>query len=227
MHFVTGARLHRRAECPCSLSGYPLEDLTLILSLFLPILEKIINRALRYDPVALSKLSEIKNQIIEVNCEDWRIRFFIICESSGLHFEKKSPGIPNTIIKGTLNHFLHLFAKGANTKSLFEYPVDITGSTHTVTVLRDIFKNIDLDLEEKLSHFLGDALAHQIFYHGKKTKEILVNTSEKLLQQSKEYIHCEARNLITKKQAEKFYWDIAKLRDDTARLEAQITDHSS
>jgi ubiquinone biosynthesis protein UbiJ len=199
----------------------------LILALLLPILEKTINHALRYDPVALSKLADIKNQIIEIHCEDWRMRFFIVCESNGLHFEKKSPGTPNTTIQGTLNHFLHLFLKGANTKTLFEYPVDVDGNTKNMEVLRDIFKNLDLDLAEKLSYFLGDALAHQIFHHGQKTKDKLADAGKTLFQQSKEYIHCETRNVVTQKQAEQFYFDIAKLRDDTARLEARIaiTDH--
>jgi ubiquinone biosynthesis protein UbiJ len=191
--------------------------------LLLPILEKIINRALRYDPAALSKLASIKNQIIEVNCEDWRMKFYIVCESNGLHFEKKQSGTATTVITGTLNHFLHIFMKGANTKTLFDYPIDIAGSTHSMEVLRDIFKNLDLDLEERLSHFLGDALAHQIFYHAKKTKCVVENTSEKLFSQTKEYIHCESRNVVTKKQAEKFYSDVAKLRDDVDRLEARLS----
>ncbi|GEM_PF-4168138 len=194
----------------------------MILTLFLPILEKIINRALRYDPSALSKLSTIKNQIIEVNCEDWRMRFFILCESDGLHFEKKISNAATTVVTGTLNNFLHIFIKGADTKTVFEHPIDIQGSTHTVEVLRDIFKNLDMDLEERLSHFLGDALAHQIFYHAKKTKNGVKNAGEKLFEQTKEYIHCESRNVVTKKQAEKFYSDIAKLRDDVERIEAKI-----
>ena len=194
----------------------------MILTLFLPILEKIINRALRYDPAALSKLAAIKNQIIEVSCEDWKIRFFILCESDGLHFEKKISGAATTIITGSLNNFLHIFMKGADTKTVFEYPIDIQGSTHTVEVLRDIFKNIDIDLEERLSHFLGDALAHQLFYHAKKTRKAVANAGDKLFEQTKEYIHCESRHVVTKKQAEKFYSEIAKLRDDVERIEVKI-----
>lgn len=194
----------------------------MILTFFLSILEKIIHRALRYDSSATSKLAKIKNQIIEVHCEDWRMRFFILCESDGLHFEKTISGAATTVITGTLNNFLHIFMKGADTKTVFEHPIDIQGSTHTVEVLRDIFKNIDIDLEERLSHFLGDALAHQIFYHAKKATRMVTNTGEKIVQQSKEYIHCESRNVVTKKQAEKFYNDIAKLRDDAERLEAKI-----
>lgn len=188
--------------------------------LLLPTLEKIINRALRYDAGALAKLASIRNQIIEVNCQDWRIKFFIICESDGLHFEKKISGKPNTCIDGTLSHFLHIFIKGANTPTLFEYPIDITGSTHNIEVLRDIFKHLDLDIEERLSHFLGDSLAHKLFFHTKKTAKAISHAGETLLQQSKEYIHCEARNLVTRKQAEQFYTDITTLRNDADRLEA-------
>lgn len=194
----------------------------MILALLLSTLESIINRALQSDPSALAKISAIKNQTVEIHCIDWKIKFTIICGARELSFEKKYLGEINTIVSGTLNNFLSIFVKGGDTTAVFQYPIDISGNTHNIEVLRDAFKNIDLDWEEKLSHFLGDTVAHKICFHALTAKKTLENTAEKLSTQAKEYIHFEGKNLPTKKQVEKFYLDVATLRDDVDRTAARV-----
>ena len=193
----------------------------MILTLLLPALETIINRALKCDPDALAKLSPIKNQVIKIHCTDWKFRFFIVIDSNGLQFHKKYFSQENTLIESTGNNFLHIFIKGADTKTLFDYPMTISGNTHNLEVLRDAFKNLDLDLEEKLSQIVGDVAAHKLFSHAKNAKNSVCETSEKLTDQIKEYIYFEAKHFPTRKQVEGFYQDIAKLRDDVERLEAK------
>src|SRR3990167_6914511 len=191
----------------------------MILALLLPAFEKAINYALKDNPDALAKITKLKNQLIKINCTDWNMIFYIVPDNNGLQFYKKQSGEVHTEITGTLNNFLNIFIKGADTKTLFQHPIDISGNTHNIEVLRDTFKNIDLDLEEKLSHFVGDGIAHKLFFHLKETKKALTRSREKLTIQTKEYIHFEVKNLDSKKQAEKFYLDVSKLRDDVERME--------
>ncbi|HLB55815.1 MAG TPA: SCP2 sterol-binding domain-containing protein [Coxiellaceae bacterium] len=193
-----------------------------MLTLFLPAMENIINRALKADPDALAKIATIKNQVIEMHCEDWNIKFYMIVDSQGLQFHKKYSGKTDTVVRGTLNNFLHIFIKGADSKTLFHYPIEIEGNTHNVEVLRDAFKNIDIDFEEKLSHFLGDSIAHKIMFHLKETKNCIKKSAKNIRKQTKEYIHYEAKDFVSHKQAEKFYGDVAKLRDGVERLEARL-----
>lgn len=190
----------------------------MILTLLLPALEKIINRALKTDPDAIAKIAGIENQVISVHCEDWRIQFYIVCSARELQFEKKLNCKANTIIKGTLNNFLHIFIRGADSKILFQYPIDIEGNTHNIEVLRDAFKNLDIDFEEKLAHFIGDTLAHKICFQIKESKKALKNTRQKLIDQATEYVYFESKNLPTRKQVEQFYDDVATLRDDVERM---------
>lgn len=194
----------------------------MILTVLLPALERIMNRALKCDPDALKKLSAIKNQIIRIDCTDWRFSFFIIVDANGLQFHQKYFSQENTLIKSTLNNFLHVFMKGADTKTLFDHPMDISGNTHNLEVLRDVFQHLDLDLEEKISQVIGDVAAYRIFSRFRKTKNAAKNTSDKLNQQLKEYVYFEAKHFPTRKQVEKFYTNIATLRDDVERLEYRI-----
>lgn len=194
----------------------------MILTILLPALEKIVNAALKNDPDALTKIASIKNQVIKIHCEDWKMTFYIVPSENGLQLHQKYFRADNTAITGTLNNFLNLFLKGADTKNLFHYPVEITGNTHNIEVLRDTFQSIDIDWEEKLSHYLGDVLAHKICTKIKKARNAIENSGEKLTEQAAEYIHYEAKNLVSKKQAEQFYKDVAKLRNDVERLESRL-----
>jgi len=196
----------------------------MLLTLLLPAIESIVNRALCSDPEALAKIATMKNQVIEINCTDWKMRFFILVDSQGLQFYKNYSAKANTVIHGTLNHFLPIFMKGADTKTLFNYPIDISGNTHNIEVLRDAFKNLDIDFEEKLSHFLGDGVAHKLCFKLKEAKKTLENTAKKMELQTKEYIHYEAKNGVSQKQAERFYAEVATLRDDVDRMAARLGD---
>lgn len=194
----------------------------MILTLLLPALEMIVNHALNADPDALARVASIKNQVVEINCTDWEMQFYVAIDSQGLQFHKQYSGEANTIVRGTLNHFLHVLMKGGDTKTVFQYPIDITGNTHNIEVLRDAFKNIDIDFEEKLSYYLGDSIAHKLFFRLKKAKNRLKKSADNITEQTKEFIHCETKNLVSHKQVEQFYLDIAKLRDDVERMEARI-----
>lgn len=195
----------------------------MILTLLLPVLETIVNRALFADPDALTKIVAIKNQVIEIHCEDWEMHFYVTIDSQGLRFHKKYSGESNTIIRGTLNNFLHIFMKGGDTKAVFNYPIEINGNTHNVEVLRDAFKNIDIDFEEKLSHYLGDTISHKLFFRLKEAKNLLKKSADNITEQTKEFIHYETKSLISQKQAEQFYSDVATLKDDVDRMEARIS----
>lgn len=198
----------------------------MILTILLPALERIINTALKCDPEATHKLKKIKNQSIKIDCIDWQFQFVMLIDENGLlQFHQKYFHPENIAIKSTLNNFLHIFMKGADSKTLFDYPIDISGNPHVLEVLRDAFKNLDLDLEEKLSTIIGDAAAFKIFSHARRVKNITSNTNTRLTEQLKEYIYFEAKHFPTRKQVESFYHDIAKLRNDVARLEAKIREH--
>lgn len=193
-----------------------------MLTFLLPALEAITNRALRCDPDALKKLQPLKNQVIKIHCTDWRFTFFIVIDHNGLQFHSKYFSHENTLIKSTLSNFLTIFVKGADTKTLFENPMEISGNTHTLEALRDIFSNLDLDLEEKLSAVIGDVAAHKLCAHTQKIRRITAQTTQKLGDQIKEYLYFEGKYFPTQKQLEQFYQDVTTLRDDTARLEARL-----
>jgi ubiquinone biosynthesis protein UbiJ len=207
----------RKGTCPTTK-----RNLLMILTLLLPVLEMIVNCALKADSDALAKVAPIQNQVIEIHCEDWEMIFYIVIDSQGLQFHRSYSGAANTIVRGTLNNFLHVFMKGGDTTSVFQNPIDITGDTHNIEVLRDAFKNLDIDFEEKLSHYLGDSISHKLFFRLKSAKNMLKKSADNITEQTKEFIHCETKNLVSHHQAEQFYTDIAKLRDDVERIEARI-----
>lgn len=189
-----------------------------MITLVLPIIEKIANHALRSDPDALSQLGRINNQVIQIHCTDWEIVFHLIPTTHGLCFEKKAPTAVSTTVKSTLPNFLKLLSKGANTATLFHHPVEITGNTHNLDVLRDTFQQLEIDWEEALSHYVGDAVAHKLCFYANKANQSQQNARDRLRVNIQEYLQLEARALPTRVEIEQFYTDVATLRDDVDRF---------
>lgn len=194
----------------------------MILFILLPALEKIINGALKCDPDALAKISKLKNQTIKIHISDWKITFFMLFDENGIQLHKNCPLKPDTEITSTLSNFLKLASKGADNIALFQHPIEVIGNTHNLEILRDAFRNLHIDWEDRLAPYLGDVISHQLFSYIDSSKNAAKNTLIKLSEQIKEYILFEAKYFPTKKQVEKFYTDIANLRNDMDRLQAKI-----
>lgn len=194
----------------------------MIISLALPVLERVTNQSLRLDPSALKKLATISDQVIAVQCTDWQLTFYIVVTKNGLHFERQAPHKSDTTVSGTLPNFLKLLSKGANTIALFEHPISIEGNTHNLEVLRQVFEHLDIDWEEKLSQFLGDVVAHKLCFHTKRAHTAARNARQKLKTNIQEYAHFEARALPTRKEIILFYEEVATLQNDVDRLAARI-----
>lgn len=193
-----------------------------MLSVLLSPIEYQINCALKQDAVALRKMASLRSQVIQIDCSDWEQTLFIFPHESGLQFETSYGGKVDTIISGTLNHFLHLFFRGTNSKTLFQYPVHISGNLQNIDILRDVFQNLDFDFEEKLSHFLGDGIAHRIVFHTRETKKQIQKALKTLKQNAQEFIYFESKSFPTRKMTERFYESVSVLRDDVERAEMRI-----
>jgi len=192
------------------------------MSLLLLPIESAINQALKNDSCALQKIASIQNQVIQINCTDYPLTFFIFPHTSGLQLETRYQGNVNAVIQGTLHHFLQLLFRGANMRTLFLYPVTIQGDMHPVEILRDAFKNLNVDLEEKLSQWIGDVATHRLASCFQAIKKSSKKSLKTLKKNAQEFIYFETKSFPVKKQIEKFYTDIAILRNDVERMEIHL-----
>ena len=96
------------------------------------------------------------------------------------------------------------------------------GDTEFAATLSTIGRNIEWDVEEDLSNFVGDIAAHRIVGTVKSLGAWQHDATMRLGENMVEYLTEEKRAFITRQALELLALANEKLRDDVARLEARI-----
>lgn len=184
--------------------------------------EKIVNHALQENPTLRKKLRDIENKSVLVRCDDFNFSVCILIQQEKIYFRTTDDKtICDATLSGTLSHFIFLMIKGVNTATLTRYPIEMRGNIHSVDLLRDVIMQLQIDWEEKLSHYVGDVIAHRVCALAQNACDASSRAAENLKMQMQEYVHFELKALPTRKQLEVFYSDVDKLRDDVERLFAR------
>ncbi|MES2502225.1 MAG: SCP2 sterol-binding domain-containing protein [Pseudomonadota bacterium] len=100
--------------------------------------------------------------------------------------------------------------------------IKIDGDTHLAAELSKILQQMRWDIEEDLSHLMGDIAANKLVAGGQKvaqeTKKQTVNLAEML----GEYWQEEKLVIAKKWQVEKFVQEVDSLKSDMARFEKKL-----
>ena len=130
-------------------------------------LEKTLNHLINTNNIDTSRLN---NKIIRLSVDELNLNLLFIFSNSRLYvMEMHSPQSVDVEIKPNKAAFLSLF-KGVSFEELIESDeIDINGSVKTAKQLADLIALASIDVEELVSHYTGDIVAHQL---GKSMKLI-------------------------------------------------------
>ena len=100
--------------------------------------------------------------------------------------------------------------------------IEIKGDTHVASVFQNLLKEVEIDWEEQLSKYAGDAVAHQA---GKVIKEI--HSFGRRLQSNfredlRDYMQDEIQVVATREEINEFVQEVDSVRAQTDRIEARI-----
>ncbi len=194
----------------------------MLLNYFTTVAEKLLNQALHLDPATTPLLKKLSGKIITIELigVGWQFSFLPDKQSiivlSDYHGDSHAQvtGAPFTLLRLLLDDSVNL----TNSPD-----VKIVGDIHTVQQFAKLFKTLDIDWEEQLSHYLGDVAAHSLGNLARQS-QIYAKTGTSTFQQNvQEYVQEELRYLPTADEINHFLEFIDILRDDVARLEARIS----
>ena len=100
--------------------------------------------------------------------------------------------------------------------------MQIIGDIGLAQRFQAIMQNIDIDLEEPLSKWVGDTLAYKIGKFVRGSSRFAVNTSKTLAMDLSEYLRFEIEMLPDDLLVEEFCKDVDVLREDVDRLTQRI-----
>ena len=100
--------------------------------------------------------------------------------------------------------------------------VVFTGESEFAALLSSLAREIEWDIEEDLSQWVGDIAAHRIVDTVKRTHAWRLDATQRFTENVAEYLTEEKRAFITKNDLETLARANETLRDDVARLEARL-----
>ena len=123
-------------------------------------IEKALNHMINVNDINITRLD---NSLVSVYVDDIDLRLFFLCLNSRIfvieNSEQKDTNVDITLNKKA---FLALF-KGISFEDLIESEdIEINGSIKTAQQLADLFALSSIDIEELISQYTGDIIAHQL-----------------------------------------------------------------
>jgi ubiquinone biosynthesis accessory factor UbiJ len=186
--------------------------------LLLSALEGALNQYLALDQDASFFLAPLAGKVIAVTILPFDETIYLCPTADCIQILDQFPRQPDTRLTGSV---LALGLMGLSSKpmrSIFSGEVVIEGDMVTGRKFQELFDKLDIDLEEILSHYTGDIIAHQmgrVFRAGQRWGKDSIETFRL---NTAEFLQEETRDLPAGPEADIFYAQVDKLRTDFDRL---------
>jgi len=187
--------------------------------------EKAINRYLTLDPMCQKHLSMFRDKIVAVEINGFDLTFYIQIEDQGVSVSQQEPEKVDTWLTGTPISLIKmgLSNKTADTEDiLFSGDVEIRGDVELGQALKNIFNEIDVDLEEQLSKITGDVIAHQVGNLVRSGTQWGKKSLQTLELDLVEYLQEETFFVPRRDAVDNFITEVDKLRSDVDRMAARV-----
>ncbi|MBL1141718.1 MAG: hypothetical protein HND53_06765 [Proteobacteria bacterium] len=184
--------------------------------------EKLINKALSLDEETLNLLGALKDKVIAFEFVNTNLTVFLLPSTTGLSIQTGYEDKADVLIKGSPGNFIKMVASSKKKSGSLPTDMQITGDIGLAQQFQDIMQNIEIDLEEPLSKWVGDSMAYQIGKFIRGTTHFAVNTSKTLATDISEYLRFEINMLPDDLLIEEFSKEVDVLREDIDRFEQRV-----
>jgi ubiquinone biosynthesis protein UbiJ len=100
--------------------------------------------------------------------------------------------------------------------------IQISGDTEIAEQFGALLRMARPDLEEELSHLVGDAAAHQLANAARDFQHWIAGASQSISRSMSEYVQEERRDVPTRTELGEFLDAVDTLANDLARIEARV-----
>jgi ubiquinone biosynthesis accessory factor UbiJ len=184
--------------------------------------EKLVNKALSLDEETLCSLASLEGKVIAFEFINTELTVYLFPSGKGLTILTSYETKPDVLIKGTPSNFIMMMASSKKKSSALPTDMQIMGDISLAQRFQDIMQNIEIDLEEPLSKWVGDTMAYQIGKFIRGTSRFAANTGKTLATDISEYLRFEINMLPDDLLVEEFSKDVDVLREDVERFEQRI-----
>jgi len=183
--------------------------------------ESLINRTLQLDPDTKKQLPSLAGQRLHIELTGLPVAITLLASPQGIELLDGHAEDADSCIKAPPFSLLRLVL--TPNALLTDFPdIHLSGDIRTAQQFSNLFKQLDIDWEEQLSHWIGDIPAHAIMYRVRSQHTKRQRSYDEAYQNIGEFLQEELRTTLTHAELDTFLDDVDNLRDDVARLTQRI-----
>jgi len=167
-------------------------------------------------------LAPLAGKVIAVNIQPFDETIYLCPTTDSIQCLDQFPEQPDTRLTGSAWALGLMGLSSKPMRSIFSGEVKIEGDMNTGRKFQELFDKLDIDLEEKLSRYTGDIIAHKVgsFFRGGKSWG--KDSIESFRLNAAEFLQEETRELPAGPEADIYYAQVDQLRTDFDRLQSRI-----
>ena len=184
--------------------------------------ESGVNRVLRLDSTALSRLRPLTGKVIAVECASPALRLFILPSDEGLLLAAHWEASPDCTLRAPASSLMRLALSKDKSALLHGPDVELEGDSAALMALAAVLQDLELDWQYELSRWIGPVATALIAGHLRSRVNWYQEGFASLNQNLAEYLSEEARTLVSEREAQARFAELDQLKLDLDRLEARV-----
>jgi ubiquinone biosynthesis accessory factor UbiJ len=183
--------------------------------------ESVLNRNIAGSSTARQRCKQLEGKVLALHMTGMPLNLFFRSDGERMTIDTVDAGAAAATLSGTPLAFLRL-AGPAPEAAIRGGSIHIEGDAEVAQAFSELLEAAQPDLEEELSRLIGDIAAHQVGNAARTALGFGRRAIDTFTQNVAEFLTEESRDLPTRTEADEFFADVDKLRDDAARLEARL-----
>lgn len=190
--------------------------------LMLGAVEELANRFLRLDPDSPHYLKPLAGKVIEIDIKHLDLTIYCCPNHDDIQLLDHFNGEPDTTMTGSVSAFIAMSLSDSPLSFLTNGDVTIEGDLDTGRKFQALFDRFEPELEEWLSGYTGDVIAHEIGNFARSGKKWVQQLLTDIRLDMSEYLQHESRQLPSQPEVRYFFDKVDTLRADNDRLQVRI-----
>jgi ubiquinone biosynthesis protein UbiJ len=181
-----------------------------------------LNRYIESDQERAAGLDQIKGKLIRLTIHEIDKTLCLRVQQRYLQ-EETDRGIDADVEISISLKILPEYLLGADQDKLIKNGgIEIKGDTHIASVLQNTLREIEIDWEELLSKYTGDAVAYQVGKGAQAMHSFGCRLRENMRQDVRDYLQDNVQASATQDEVDQFIQDVDQVRAKADRLEARL-----
>ena len=184
--------------------------------------ETALNKYLSLDEDVALFLKPLTGKIIAVTITPFNETLYLCPTTQSIQIIDFYEGTVDTTLTGSLPALGLMGLSSTPARSFFSGEVLIEGDLSVGHQFQKLFEQLDIDLEEQLSHVTGDVVAHKIGQFFRTARQWHQENFNSLQLNIKEFLQDETQDLPPAPEINILTQQVDQLKEDFDRLEARI-----